>query len=303
MINTIIVKRYGSKIIDIIQDRPYTWHVLENGMKLTRQQLDSERILIQCHQCEQFSEISYYGGKNGLRYRTYICQSCIKIGDKNPFYGRHHTEELKKQLSEERSVKYSGSGNPFYGKNHSETTKEKISQKLKESGKCKGENNPFFNKRHSQETLDRLSQKTKIWAAANPEHYVANGIKSVLKQLKGLKTSIERRVDEELHKLGVEDYKYCKIIGGKQYDFIIGKYILLEVHGDFWHANPLLYGDGDGKKPLTERQKFKQKRDIEKKEYAENNGYTIFYIWEHDINNGNFSVLHDILQYRRLKGA
>lgn len=41
-------------------------------------------------------------------------------GEKNPFYGRHHSEETL--------IKFRGENNPFYGKKHSEESRKKISE-------------------------------------------------------------------------------------------------------------------------------------------------------------------------------
>ncbi len=55
-------------------------------------------------------------------------------GNRNPFFGKHHTEENKKIRSLDMSKRYLGSNNPFYNKNHTEESKLKISKKNK--GKC-----------------------------------------------------------------------------------------------------------------------------------------------------------------------
>ena len=63
-------------------------------------------------------------------------------GENNPFYGKHHSEETKKKMSEankgrefskqhkeklsEQAKNKTGSKNPFYGKHHSEESKLKI---------------------------------------------------------------------------------------------------------------------------------------------------------------------------------
>jgi len=77
-----------------------------------------------------------------------------------------------------------------------------------------------------------------------------------------------------------------------QFDFIIGEDILLEVQGDFWHANPKIYGGS--KKQLYPVQHKKIKLDIIKNAYAKEYGYKIFYIWEDEINRGDFSVIDQI---------
>ena len=51
---------------------------------------------------------------------------------------------------------FSGEKNPFYGKHHSDETKKKISKNRK--GKCVGENHPFYGKKHSEEELKKMSE-------------------------------------------------------------------------------------------------------------------------------------------------
>lgn len=50
-----------------------------------------------------------------------------QLGDKNHMYGKHHSEETKRKLSELNK----GKNNPFYGKKHSDESKKKISNKRK----------------------------------------------------------------------------------------------------------------------------------------------------------------------------
>jgi group I intron endonuclease len=49
------------------------------------------------------------------------------IGEKNPFYGKQHSEETKLQLSNSHKGKKCGVENPNYGKTHSEEIRKKIS--------------------------------------------------------------------------------------------------------------------------------------------------------------------------------
>jgi group I intron endonuclease len=65
-------------------------------------------------------------------------------GEKNPFFGKHHTEETKQKISEAES----GEKNHNFGKHHRETTKQKMRENHQDQS---GENNPFFGKHHTQE--------------------------------------------------------------------------------------------------------------------------------------------------------
>jgi group I intron endonuclease len=57
------------------------------------------------------------------------------LGQNNPFYGKTHTEETRRKISEHHTGKYSGELNPMWGKEHSEETREKISNALQGKGK------------------------------------------------------------------------------------------------------------------------------------------------------------------------
>lgn len=59
-----------------------------------------------------------------------------------------------------------GELNPMYGKKHSEETLKKISQSRK--GKCVGEDNPYYGKRHSKEVIDKIL-KSRSWYVPSEE--------------------------------------------------------------------------------------------------------------------------------------
>lgn len=107
-------------------------------------------------------------------------------GDKNHFYGKKHTEESKRKISEHHAD-FSGENHPMYGRSLSDETRRKISEarkrkyatdpefrkrmsdcqkgkKLSEETKKKisesmsGENNPFYGRHHSDETKQKISE-------------------------------------------------------------------------------------------------------------------------------------------------
>lgn len=93
-------------------------------------------------------------------------------GDKHPFYGKHHSADTKKLMSETRkgmpshrkgkklskshtnNIKTCLKGNAYReGKLHSEESKKKISEAIT------GNKNPFYGKKHSPETIAKLRAK------------------------------------------------------------------------------------------------------------------------------------------------
>ena len=106
-------------------------------------------------------------------------------GENNPMYGKHHTEETKKKISQANAGKLSSmkgkkhskntrknmsikakerlknkENHNMYGKHHTEETKQKISESAKERFTNK-ENHPMYGKHHTEETKQKISEKIK----------------------------------------------------------------------------------------------------------------------------------------------
>ena len=58
------------------------------------------------------------------------------FGEKNPFFGRTHSVESRKKISESLKGKMAGKKHPFYGKHLSEETKRKISESRMGAKNC-----------------------------------------------------------------------------------------------------------------------------------------------------------------------
>ena len=75
-----------------------------------------------------------------------------KVGPKNGMYGKTHTPEVKRFLSEINK----GRPGTMKGRTHTKEAKQKLSE---HAAKRVGELNPFYGKRHTRETLEILRQK------------------------------------------------------------------------------------------------------------------------------------------------
>lgn len=272
----ITIKKDDKKIVDFVKTGKYNYAFFEDGSKIPSSKLG--KIKIECYKCQKENEINF---RNCLLKSKYVCQSCNKLGENNPFYGKKHTDEFIEKMKSERKNWYHGENNPFYGKKHSEETKEKIRNSLPD---MKGENNPFFGKTHTVDVRNRQSEFMKN--NLDRWDFSKMGVLSANKRPK--KTKPEKITEQKLKELGIK-FKYNFILHGKaQYDFLINDNIILEVHGDYWHGNPEFY------EVLNDRQKYKQSRDLEKKKFANENGYVYYYIWENDIKNDNWRILDEI---------
>ena len=130
-------------------------------------------------------------GKHGVYMEETLCKMSENrkgkcIGEENPFYGKKHTDESRKRMSdsqkrlydegyvnpskglkrsEEARLKMSiaqkerlkdPTNNPMYGKHHSEETRQKLSESRK--GKYTGEDNPFYGKQHCEESKQKMRE-------------------------------------------------------------------------------------------------------------------------------------------------
>jgi len=92
----------------------------------------------------------------------------------------------------------------------------------------------------------------------------------------------EREVRKYLEKNNIK-FEQEKPMFRKYYvDFYLNDFgTIIEVNGDYWHANPKFYGDG--KKPFDKIQLRQIKRDKERYEYIKQKGFKVFVIWENQI--------------------
>ena len=124
------------------------------------------------------------GGNGGVpceetRRKLSELKKGLLSGEKNPMFGKHHSEETKqkiggvhkgKHISEEQKKKLSVAlkgrimsdehkkkiGEANKGKHHTEETKKKMS--VSKKGLQSGEKHPMFGKHHTEETKKKMSQ-------------------------------------------------------------------------------------------------------------------------------------------------
>lgn len=113
----------------------------------------------------------------------------------------------------------------------------------------------------------------------------------------GFSSKLEDRISKILCENNIEHIRQ-KWLNRKSYDIQISNTnLLIEIQGDFWHANPEIYKPDDiisidGGIPAYQI----WEKDKDKKINAEKYNYTILYLWETDINTlTDNELLHIIL--------
>jgi very-short-patch-repair endonuclease len=103
-------------------------------------------------------------------------------------------------------------------------------------------------------------------------------------------SNLEKRIGYTLDNLNIK-FETQYLINRFSYDYYINDInLLIEVNGDFWHANPIKYLPDDIL-PFPKSIEIKAKdlwlKDKRKNELAIKNGFNIVTIWEMDIKNLN----------------
>jgi very-short-patch-repair endonuclease len=206
------------------------------------------------------------------------------------------TPELRKKRSESLKGKYAGKDNPSYGRKQSEEAKKVHSIFLKEYWKT--HKHPMTGRKPSREQIERLRQYS--LGRPSPKKGIKMpersewGRQNMLKQFESgtfpskFNTKPERQIKEELIKRGYKEridfiHQY-KFMNKFMCDFCFPQQkIIVEVDGDFWHANPNKYPEGS---TLHKHQVKGIGRDKSKNAYiskVDNGSWTIVRLWESDI--------------------
>lgn len=185
-----------------------------------------------------------------------------------------------------------------YRQKHSEATRkamEKIdlASIIKENRRSyKGENHPTYGKPRSEEWRAKIGEgnagkrKGMTWEqiygpeqAAQKREENANYMSKTNSILMTERTSkLEKEIASFLTSRGF--VQNCKV-GKYTVDFIHhNKKIIIEVYGDYWHCNPIIYKPDYFNKSIGMTSQEKWAYDSARKTYLGNKGYTLIIIWE-----------------------
>ena len=240
----------------------------------------------------------------------------FKKGCISPMLGKKLSKETKIKISENHA-NVSGEKNPMYGKHHSEETKEKVRNSYyhkNNSGKNSpryGKKNPSmakWNKKRLGKTYEELYGKEKamvmrkraseIFSSANKgkpksKEHIQKIKENRAKQIFPVKdTTIQVKIQNFLKQLKIEfythswrneiKYKYrCDILIPKQETegVIIPQKTIIECDGDYWHGNPEIKNFMEYPKHSREQRIL----DFERTNQLEEKGFRVIRLWENEI--------------------
>jgi very-short-patch-repair endonuclease len=224
-------------------------------------------------------------------YNDYIAGHNSK-GENNVMFGKKHSEEAKKNISNTRKEKFANGEYTFIDSVKWAEAQKKVwespeyKKKMKESreasgwrnkisAKMSGKNHPFYGKKR-------------------PEHSALMKTPEMMSKIfaKRSMTDIEQKMSAMLDMLNIE-YQNQFFISNNgttvSYDFKLIKYpLLIETDGDYWHGGP----GADSHVPfLTEV----TDKDTLKTQMATDRGYTVLRFWGSDILNNPQKVITELL--------
>lgn len=232
------------------------------------------------------------------------CPMCGTIGyitskDKNIVCRNYYNTINKKSNCKKCSlILQRGEGNPFFGKKHSEQTKKNISQSRK--GKGVGSDNSMAKMEHRKKLSESLKKSWESGKHEETRKKMSEVLKNTRRQGKIKSVNISKKEIEicnEIKKLGYTVIPSLKV-DTKICDIYIPKLnLIIEYFGDYWHCNPLKYNAEyiNVKKNLTAKEIWEY--DKNKLELIKSYGYNLEVIWESELKLNNNKLLTIIKKY------
>tara|TARA_Y100000310_G_scaffold345544_1_gene466305 strand:+ start:5994 stop:6833 length:840 start_codon:yes stop_codon:yes gene_type:complete len=247
------------------------------------------RIVIKCDKCSKEWQAAYSNYKQNIKNRIYkedFCQACKNSAGICGIKGKGHSEETKRKLSLNRA----GKNNSFYGKTHSKSQKEKWSVSRK-GRSCR----PIPMSKSEKKRRSAIGKA--YWDALTEEEKVArlakNNYSLILKKLLcngGLYSGLHKKVKKDMNSEELLNFISEEKIGRYVYDEVSHELkIVIEINGDYWHANPKKYNKNQKiayPKGIIEAQEVWAKDD-KKIGFAESLGFIVYVLWEQDVHNGS----------------
>lgn len=249
------------------------------------------RITVVCDNCSKEWQTTYNHYKK-KKLTVDLCQSCKNSKGICGMLNKKHSNATKQKYSEQRS----GENNSFWGKKH--TKDQKLQWSKIRSGKV-------WRPPITPDECKRISKRMfAYWSGLSEEERTARlsnyDYSTMLKQIlcNGPYSKLHRRVKSDMESLFITDFESeCRIL-----DYVVdecseNRKIVIEVNGDYWHANPDRYQPDElityPKRVMSAREVWH--RDMRRESRIREAGYRVITLWESDIHsNKHLKVLRSL---------
>lgn len=106
------------------------------------------------------------------------------------------------------------------------------------------------------------------------------------------------KLEKNVAKIGAQfGFQHSVAVGRYLADILDDKRkIIVEVNGDLWHCNPKFWKANDIHPNKKVSAQVIWDRDAKRKSYLESLGYTVYILWEDDINKGKEKFIKDFFE-------
>ena len=149
-------RREGTKFYNAI--KKYGWDSFNHEVLETVEANSKEELIQKLKELEKYYIDKYDSFVNGYNMTRGGDDVGLNRGESHHFYGKTHSEETRRKLSEARKKFYiDGGEHPrgMLGKTHSENYKQRLSEEMS------GKNNHMYGKKHSEESKKKISESLK----------------------------------------------------------------------------------------------------------------------------------------------
>lgn len=265
---------------------------------------------IWCNNKDEFLKI-YNFDKEKLEHEYENCGSVLNFLEKYPFWkSKSQYYQLFKDMNVDVSVKKASNSELVkqkrkktnlekYGSEHNFSRNHPSRKKWeKELFENEGIVNVFQREIVKEKSAKTICEKygeefwTKHCGTVRGTNIISSLNKQVFDILKENKISF--KIEKKIKK--PKGYYYA-------YDILIsGKNKIIEVYGDYWHGNPLIYKENDLiLKNTTNEIKVKDKweKDKIKNNFAIENSFEVLIVWEYDLKNNLDLTIKKIIEYAK----